>query len=91
MQGLIEMTPLLFHSSSTLSFLGDGAMRQLIPRLPVLHSKAARISKSDPALLKATLFSEDSTESLYIALSCLRRFITFLCSRVTVLNKRQFS
>ena len=77
MGGLIEMTPLLFHSSSTLSFFGHGAMRQLIPRLPVLHSKAARISKSDPALLKATLFSEDSTGSLYIALSCLRRFITF--------------
>ena len=77
MRGLLEMTPLLFHSSSTLSFFGHGAMRRLIPRLPVLHSKAARISKSDPALLKATLFGEDSTGSLYIALSCLRRFITF--------------
>ena len=91
MPSLIEMTPLLFHSSSTLSLFGHDAMRQLIPRLPVLHSKAARISKSDPALLKATLFCEDSTGSLYIALSCLRRFITFLCSRVTVLNKCQFS
>ena len=59
MRGLIEMTPLLFHSSSTLSFVGHGVMRQLIPRLPVLQSKAARISKSDPALLKAILFSED--------------------------------
>ena len=64
MRGLIEMTPLLFHYSSTLSFFGNGAMRQLIPRLPVLHSKAARISKSDPATShNCTRWKHDSQQS----------------------------
>ena len=51
MQGLIEMTltTLLFHSSSIRSFFGGTAyLRQLIPKLPVLHSNAARLSKSSP-------------------------------------------
>ena len=48
MRGLIEITPLLFRSSSILSFFEQGFMRQLIPELPVLHSKAARLDLNHP-------------------------------------------
>ena len=52
--GLIEMTLLLFIFQVFVPFFGGGGggghgvMRQLIPKLPVLHSNAARLSKSSP-------------------------------------------